>query len=120
MSDFHWVAAAVLSVIATARITRLITFDVYPPSLWFRNWWDERTGFRDHRGELKRDSSGNVLGRWTPLVHCGYCAGMYVAPVVVLSGWLSGWHTAWWVVTGILSAAYLGAITMAYDGEEYD
>jgi hypothetical protein len=101
MDNFHWVAAAVLTVLATARITRLIVWDTYPPSVWLRIQWDKHTN----------DS-------WGELVHCGYCAGVYVAAAVVLSGWLSDWHTAWWIVTGVLSAAYLGAITMAYDGDE--
>lgn len=103
MSDFEWVAAAILTVLATARITRLIVWDTYPPSVWFRIWWDRHTN-----------------DAWSELVHCGYCAGMYVSALVVLSGWLSDWHTAWWVTTGTLSAAYLGAIVMAYDGDEGD
>lgn len=107
MSNFEWVAAAILSVVTTARITRLIVWDKYPPSVWVRTKWDQITG----------DSDGQE-GPWTELVHCGYCAGMYVAPVVVLSGWLSGWHTAWWVVCSCFTAAYLGAITMAFDGED--
>lgn len=118
MTNFEWVAAAVLSVITTARITRLFVWDKYPPSVWLRNWWDERTGFRDEKGKLMRDAEGDVLGPWTPLLHCGYCAGMYVAPVVILTGWLSGWHTAWWVVCSCLSAAYAGAVFMAFDGED--
>jgi hypothetical protein len=118
VSNFEWVAASVLCVIASARITRLIVFDVWPPVLWFRNKWDEWTGYRDSKGELTTDEEGNVLGKWTPLVHCGYCAGMYVAPVVVLSGWLSEWHTAWWIVCGTLSAAYAGAVFVAFDGED--
>lgn len=102
MSNFEWVAAAVLSVVTTARITRLIVWDSYPPSVWFRMKWDEVT----------KDS------KWSELVHCGYCAGMYVAPVVVLSGWLSEWHTAWWVACSCFTAAYLGAVFMAFDGED--
>lgn len=102
MSNFGYAAAFVLSFLSTARITRLIVWDKYPPSVWVRSKWDQIT----------KD------GEWAELVHCGYCASMYVTPVVVLSGWLSGWHTAWWLVTGMLSVAYLAAITMAYDGED--
>jgi len=102
MSNFEWVAVAVLSVVTTARITRLIVWDKYPPSVWVRTTWDRWT----------------ETSKWNELVHCGYCAGMYVSPVVVLSGWLSGWHTAWWIVCGCFTAAYLGAILMAFDGED--
>jgi hypothetical protein len=118
MSNFQWVAAAVLSVVTTARITRLIVFDVYPPSIWLRDKWDELTGWRDENGSLVHNEHGDVVGPWTPLLHCGYCAGMYISPVVVLSGWLSGWHTAWWIVCSIFTAAYLGAVFMAFDGED--
>ena len=118
MSNFEWVAAFVLSVVATGRITRLLVWDTYPPSMWLRSKWDNLTGIRDESGRLMRDENGDVVGPWVPLLHCGYCAGMYVAALVVLSGWLSDWHTAWWVITGTLTAAYLGPIVMAYDGED--
>lgn len=118
MTPFEWVAVAVVASLSTARINRLFVWDVYPPVAWLRDKWDEWTGLRDSKGELQRDSEGNVLGNWTPLMHCGYCFGMYAAIPVLLTGWLSGWHTAWWIVNGWLALSYVGAIIMAFDGDD--
>lgn len=101
MSDFQWVMAGILSVAATARLTRLLTWDTYPPVVALRMWWDNHTS-----------------EDWSELVHCGYCASMYIAPVVVLSGYFSDWHPIWWIITGTLTAAYGGAMMMAYDGDD--
>lgn len=101
MNEFTWVAVALVSITSTARLTRLLTWDTYPPVVAIRMWWD------NHTPEA-----------WNELVHCGYCASMYIAPAVVLSGYFTDWHTAWWLVNGTLGAAYLGAITMAYDGDD--
>lgn len=102
MSTFAWVAAFVLSVVASARITRLVVFDHWPPAVWFRMKWDQWTND----------------GPWSFLVHCGYCFNVWAALAVVGSGWLSDWHTAWWLVTGWLSVSYLGAVFVAFDGDD--
>lgn len=106
MSNFQWVAIAAISILSTARIIRLITWDSFPPSIWLRMKWDQIT----------RD------GSWSLLAHCGYCLGVWVAFGVVLWGywsdWDGPWGTLWWIVNGSLSVAYLGAIVMIHDGDE--
>lgn len=101
-SEFFWIAVAVVTALASARITRLFVWDSFPPSAWLRMKWDDRT-----------DGTS-----WNTLLHCGYCFGMYAAGFVVLTGWLSNWHTAWWVFHGWLAASYVAAIVMAYDGDD--
>ena len=95
-----------LAFLSTARITRLVTWDAYPPVAWVRSKWDDR-----------------VQGDWNLLMHCGYCFGFWAALGVV--GWglidlhLDGaLEPAWWIINGVLAVSYLGAITMAYDGED--
>lgn len=102
MTDFQWMAIAVVSVISTARITRLMTWDVFPPVVWLRIHWDR----------LTRD------GSWTPLLHCGYCFAVWAAAFVVGWGYVSDWNVVWWLFNGGLSVAYLGAILMAFDGDD--
>lgn len=102
LTDFQWVAAAVVAVLSTARITRLVTWDEFPPSVWLRVKWDTLT----HDGS------------WALLAHCGYCFGLWAASVVVGWGYLSGFHWTWWLFNGWLSVGYLAAVFMAYDGED--
>jgi hypothetical protein len=107
MTDFEWVAAFVLATVSSARITRLVTWDAYPPVAWLRVKWDARTENSD----------------WNLLLHCGYCFSLYVVLLVMGTAWLSihltgDIHLAWWLVTGWLTISYLAAICMAYDGDD--
>lgn len=94
-----WLAIALVSVFSAARITRLVTYDAFPPSAWVRAKFDDLTNEND----------------WSLLVHCGYCFSFWATIAVVLSGYFSGWHTAWWLTNSILGGSYLAAIVMAAD-----
>src|ERR1044072_6033248 len=102
MKPFEWVAIAVVTVMSAARITRLITYDDFPPAMWVRDAWDRLTD----------------NGPWALLFHCPYCMGFWVTIGVTLWGWLSGWHTAWWVTNSICGASYCAAIVMVHDGDD--
>lgn len=105
MSD-HSTVTLVLAVLigigATARLTRLITWDSYPPAAWLRSKWDQITDDGD----------------WSVLAHCGYCFGLWSALFVVGWGWLSDLHWSWWLFCIWMTVGYLGPILMAYDGED--
>ena len=101
MSVFEWVAVALVVVLSSARLTRLVTYDKFPPVKWLREKYIEATDGSD----------------WQLLAFCPYCAGFWVTLVVVLAGWLSGWHEVWWLVNGSLGASYLAAMVMVYDGD---
>lgn len=105
-TEFEWVAIAIVSVLSTARITRLATWDALPPAIWLRDKYDDLTD----------------NGPWSLLLHCGYCFGIWAAAFVVAWGylcdWSGGWGTAWWLFNGGMAVAYLGAIVMAYDGDD--
>jgi hypothetical protein len=102
--EFYWIAVAVVTILSSARLTRLVTWDHFPPIEWARNKYADKT-----------DGSG-----WQLLAFCGYCFSFWATGAVVLAGWLSGWHEAWWLVNGILGGSYLAAIVMVHDGDEGD
>jgi len=99
-----WIIAGVLvSVLATARLTRLAVYDSWPPAAWLRNRWI---------AAFNRSA-------WSELAVCPYCASPYIGLAVVGAGWLSGFHWVWWAVCGWLSVVYLAGMLVAWDtGEE--
>lgn len=102
MSDLHWAAAVLVTIVSAARITRLITYDAFPPSAWVRSKWDDLT-----------DDSG-----WNLLFHCPWCMSFWVTLGVFGVGWLTEWHPAWWFVNVVLAASYCAAMVMIRDGDD--
>ena len=100
--EFYWTAVAVTSVLSAARITRLFTWDDFPPTVWLREKYKDLTN----------------EGPWALLLYCGYCFGFWAALGVVSWGYLVQFDTAWWLVNGVLSVAYLAAIVMSFDGDD--
>lgn len=102
MTPFEWIAVAVVSVLSASRITRLVTYDAFPPAVRVRMWWDKVT----------KD------GEWALLFHCAFCASFWITLAVLGAGWASDWHPAWWFVNGVFGASYLAAMVMLRDGDE--
>lgn len=102
MTTFQLVLAGVVATLAVARLTRLVTYDDYPPVKWLRDKWDAKTG-----------ESG-----WNEMLHCGYCFAPWIAlPIVVIFvGLMFGWAVfasiigIWWVFCSILAVGYSAAI----------
>lgn len=103
--EFYWVAVAVVTIMSVARITRLLTYDQFPPISYFRDKISD-AGDNTERGR-----------KWALLAICGYCMGFWVALGVVAWGYLADFDTAWWLVNSVFGAAYLGAIVMKHDGD---
>lgn len=109
-NHFLTVLAILIWVVGSARLTRLLLFDSYPPVAWLRAKWDDRT----HQSD------------WNPLLHCAYCAAPYVTLVTgALSLWFldvsvpfSHLSTWFWLIGGWAAGAYAAAIVVAYDGED--
>lgn len=101
MSVFEWIAVGLVVVLSAARLTRLATYDKFPPVLWLRTKYEDAT-----------DGTG-----WQMLAFCPYCASPWITLVVAGSGWASGWHAAWWFINGVFAASYLAAMVMVHDGE---
>ena len=104
--------AFLLAVVGTARATRLVVHDSWPPAEAFRVWWTNQT---EVKGGWRRD--------WSVLVTCPFCASPYIAAVVLGSGiiagvWdpdlstLAGW---WWVLAAWATVSYLAAMLVLRD-----
>lgn len=106
MTDFEWVAVALVAIASSARITRLLVWDSFAPAAWLRMKWDDAT----------TDKTGKPNG-WNLLFHCGYCMSFWVTIAVVLSGYFTDWHPIWWLVNACFAGSYLAAILMANDGD---
>lgn len=104
--EFYWIAVAAVSITSAARLTRLATWDEFPPVAWLRNSFAEWTDKTDRRRG------------WQVLAFCGYCFSFWAMLAVVLAGHYSDWHEAWWIINSILGGSYLAAILMAHDGDD--
>jgi len=96
---FVMVVTGVFGVLASARLTRLIVADSYPPAAWLRSKWDALT----HDGS------------WSELVHCGWCASPYVSAAVFAPGYFLSWPHWWYLVTGFIAASWLVGWVVFHD-----
>lgn len=107
MSTIYYIGMALAVIFASARITRNIVFDDFPPTAALRAWWDTKT-------------AGNG---WNSLLHCGYCAGFWIAlPFTVLGAGLTfGWAIfgtlvgLFWVICAWFAVGYLSGVIVASD-----
>lgn len=118
--DLYWVAVALTTVIATSRLTRLWTYDDFPPVAAVRNKY--------------LDIAESHFPGYAPLGFCPWCVGFWIALVVIGTGYLcdvygpgdtpvgndAPWFMLWWFVCGGLTASYLGAMLMVRDGDNDD
>lgn len=104
-TEFVWTAIAVVTIVSSARLTRLVTYDVFPPARWLRHAW----------GNLM-DRSRHTQG-YAILTFCQWCFSFWATLVVVLWGYFADWNTLWWIVNGSLGGSYLAAILMTHDGD---
>lgn len=93
--------AALLVTVAAARLTRLITQDVYPPAAWLRARWDDATSESD----------------WNDLLHCHWCLAPWVVlPLQAVAYFALGsalppfhpWHLVW-LFCAWLTMSYLAS-----------
>jgi hypothetical protein len=97
------VAAVLVAVFGVGRLSRIITYDDFPPSVAVRIWWSKVT----HDGG------------WAKLAHCFWCA----TPWIMLGsmGWFAlgfvltwvAW--AWWLFWGWLALSYITSIIIGRD-----
>jgi hypothetical protein len=98
--------SVVLAVLATARLTRLVTTDVL--------FETPRTAVLQ---KLINPGRARVLrDKLAYLVVCDWCASMYVAPAVFGAWWAWG-ETMWFIwATGALTASYVTGALAARNG----
>lgn len=102
------ITACVVGVLGSARITRLIVADSWPPVTWVKKHWDTWTAKTDRRQA------------WWVLPNCPWC----LAPWVVLPDgfWavLSHLHWSWWAFNGWLALSYLASMVVYHDEGKSD
>lgn len=97
-----WIVAFIVGSLSAGRITRLFTADDFPPIVWLRIKWDDKT-----------DGSG-----WNKLFHCHWCLSMWVVIPIGIWAWLSNLHASWWVFNTILAAAYVAPMIVERDQKD--
>lgn len=97
-------AAVVVGVVGSARVTRLVVADAFPPIAHFRAWWANVTS----------DKDGNE-GSWTVLFSCPWCAAPYIVAANMAWALLSDLHWSWWLFNGWMSAAYATSWIVFHD-----
>lgn len=105
MDVFFWIAVAAVTVVSASRLTRLLTFDEFPPIAFFRDRFDE---FMD---------AGPKRRKWGMISYCPWCMSFWATLVVALSGYYSDFHEVWWIINGTLAGSYLAAMLMVRDGD---
>lgn len=111
-AEFFWLAVATVTIISSSRITRLLTFDDFPPIRWFRNTYADIM------------DKHTLTRGWVRLLFCPWCFSFYPTLAIVLWGYFTDFQPAWWLVNGAFAASYLAAIFMVNDtddsGDEQD
>lgn len=96
-------AAIVVAVLGVGRLARLLTYDLWPPAMALRDWWDRVT----------RE------GNWSKLAHCHWCLGPWLMLVCLLWFWMGvlvPWALiAWFAFWGWLALSYLSSMIVARD-----
>lgn len=92
-------AAVVIGVLGTARVTKLLTEDTWPPAAWWRNRWVGWFQTSD----------------WAELATCPFCMSVWVALPNLLVAYFSDLHPVWWLFNAWLGLAYVAAIIVARD-----
>jgi hypothetical protein len=99
---FLWVVAFIVGILSAGRITRLFVHDDFPPVVWLRIKWDDKT----HNSQ------------WNKLLHCHWCLSFWVTAPIGLWAWLSRLDTSWWVFNGIMAAAYVVPMIVERDQKD--
>jgi hypothetical protein len=92
-------AAATVGVVGTARLTRLVTKDHWPPMSFVRRKYVEMTQGSE----------------WSVLAECPFCVAPYVVAADLAWALRSDLDRKWWVVNGWLAASYAASLIVVRD-----
>lgn len=118
MTALTYAAALLLGTLASARATRLITHDAWPPMAWART-----------RAETILGRHGTAGADWAVGVTCPFCVAPYVvaanlawclaAGALTDLTWTGGsvwsWAGAWWVLNTWAAVAYVASMVVVRD-----
>lgn len=102
------VLAVLVAVLGSARFTRLLVHDTFPPAAWVRAKWYRLTS-----------RPNGEDGSWTVMLNCHFCFAVWSAALCLFLFWLGTlvpWIGAtWWWLYGILAIAYVAAMIVERD-----
>ena len=88
--------AAIVFIISSARITRLVVQDDFPPMHWVRDkydaFWQKKTGLEEPP--------------WALLLHCPWCFGPWITLLNGIWAYTSNLHWTWWVFNSWMALSY--------------
>lgn len=103
--DNIWIAvlSIIVGIVGVARLTRVIVYDDFPPSVWWRMHWAAWT----------KD------GPWAKLFLCWWCLSFWVALGCIAWFLLIDVHPfflwSWWIFWGALAGSYLATMLIVRD-----
>lgn len=102
-SLLEFTVLAAVFIVASARITRLIVADTFPPSVKLRIWYEDRAS-----------------GGWESLLSCPWCFGFWAVVANAGAGWAahaiaSPVWSAWAILNGLLAASYVVSYLVFHD-----
>jgi hypothetical protein len=103
-SPWLLLTAAVVSVLAVGRFTRLVVYDKYPPAMWLRQRYADA-----------------VPEQWAGLATCPFCLAPWAQLVSLLWAWIAGldpqtWAGGlWWLTHLWFALSYLAAMIVVRD-----
>jgi hypothetical protein len=109
------VAAVVVGVVSTARLTRLLLHDAWPPARAFRHFWWNRTA---GRGGWRAGWGVLFVGEEPDDPGCPFCLAPWLGLVVLLWGYWSGPDLWWWLFNGWLAGSYVAPMVVLRDEPE--
>jgi len=103
------IAAVIVGTLASARITRLVVADHWPPMEWVRGKWD--TWANDEKHPRRQG--------WWLLLNCPWCFSPWATLFVGGVAWLTDLSPWWWAGAVWLGFAYVaGGIAFHDEGKE--
>jgi hypothetical protein len=100
------VLALVVAIFGVGRLARIITYDEFPPAVWWRVKW----------------SGWTKDGPWTKLFTCYWCLSPWIMAVAIGWYWIGAYVVVlswlWWIFWGWLALSYVAAIVVNHDERE--
>lgn len=106
LGPWWFVLAIAVAVLGVGRLVRVLTYDKFPPAMWWRRTWSKWVERHNHSD-------------WEILFYCPWCLPPWVA--LVCGGWfalgfVAEWVAwAWWIFWGWLAISYVISMVIVRD-----
>lgn len=96
--------AVLVAVFGVGRLSRVATYDAFPPAAWARERWRKLV----RRGK-------DEYSPWEKLADCQWCFTPWLWAICLAWALFSDLHWSWWIFWGCLGGAYLSSIVIGRD-----